>query len=288
MLMRRTFERSTLLHAGEWRKSSSGAHEVRGKRLGIIGYGNIGSQLSVLAESLGMKVLYFDIVEKLALGNAVKCDSMGELLRRSDVVTVHVDGRPENRNLIGADEFAAMQDGAVFLNSSRGFVVDVPALKAALDSGRLAGAALDVFPREPAANGDTFVSELRGLRNVILTPHVGGSTSEAQRSIARYVSERLAQYVGAGDSYGSVNFPNIRLGAMQDVQRFLHVHENVPGILAQINGALADSGINVEGQYLKTMDEIGYVITDVGARYDEAVKDRLRSIEGTIRFRVLQ
>ncbi|UCG89133.1 MAG: phosphoglycerate dehydrogenase [Gemmatimonadota bacterium] len=287
MLMRDVPSKNTGMHAGHWRKSATGAHEVRGKRLGIVGYGNIGSQLSVLAESLGMRVFYYDIVEKLALGNATKCRSLSELLEISDAVSVHVDGRPENRGLFGANEFGRMRDGAVFLNLSRGFVVDMTALRAALESGRLKGAAIDVFPDEPPDSDETFESDLRGLPMVILTPHIGGSTTEAQHNIAAFVSERIIQYINTGDTSGSVNIPNIQLPAVQGFHRFLHVHENVPGVLAKINGTLGDNGINIEGQYLKTNEAIGYVITDVDRRYDDAVIKKLRRIDGTIRFRVL-
>lgn len=287
MLMRRVCESSSLLHQGKWRKSAAGCFEVRGKRLGIVGYGNIGAQLSVLAEALGMEVCYYDIVEKLALGNARKCASLRELLMQSDVVTIHVDGRASNRSLIGDREFALMKKGALFLNISRGHIVDISALAKALQSGHLGGAAVDVFPKEPLGNGEEFISELRGIPNIILTPHIGGSTLEAQENIATYVAARLTEYVNTGNSFASVNFPNLQLPPLQRAHRFLHVHRNVPGILAQMNSILADGKINILGQYLKTTEEIGYVITDVNKKYSAQVLKELKSIPETIRFRVL-
>lgn len=287
MLIRRAFEKSQKLHAGEWDKSATGSFEIRGKKLGIVGYGNIGAQLSVIAESLGMEVYYYDIVEKLSLGNAKKCQSLGELLSKADIISVHVDGRASNRNLIGAREFKAMKDGIIFLNLSRGSIVDVNALVNAVKSGKVAGVGVDVYPYEPESNKEEFVSELRGLPNVIMTPHIGGSTLEAQRNIAEFVCSNLVNYVNSGDTYSSVNFPSIALPKIQDAHRLLHVHENVPGILAKINGILAARNINVLGQYLKTTDAIGYVITDVNKKYDENVIRDLRSIDHTIKFRVL-
>jgi D-3-phosphoglycerate dehydrogenase len=268
-------------------KTASGCYEVRGKKLGIVGYGNIGSQLSVLAESLGMEVYYYDVVEKLALGNARRCRTLAELLKRSDIVTLHVDGRSANRNLISAKEFAMMKKGGIFLNLSRGHVVDIEALAAALKSEKLAGAAIDVFPYEPKSNKEEFISKLRGLPNVLLTPHIGGSTVEAQQNIGEYVASRLVEYVNMGGSFNSVNFPQIQLPSLQGAHRLLHIHRNVPGILAQINGILARNKINILGQYLKTNEQIGYVITDVNRKYHEAVIQELRSIPDTIKFRIL-
>ena len=285
--MRRIFESSLKLHGGEWVKSAAGCYEVRGKKLGIVGYGNIGSQLSVLAELLGMDVHYYDVVEKLSLGNAQKCRSLQELLRLADVVSIHVDGRPSNTNLIGRPEFDLMKKGVVFLNLSRGHIVDLDALIRNVKNGKVAGAAVDVFPEEPVDNREKFVCALRGLPNVILTPHIGGSTAEAQRNIAEYVSRRLMQYVNNGSSFGSVNFPQIELSAVHHAHRLLHIHRNVPGILAQINGILARSKINILGQYLKTNERIGYVITDVNRKYDKTVIDELKSVPETIKFRVL-
>jgi len=287
MLMRRVFEASTKLHQGIWSKSAAGSYEVRGKKLGIVGYGNIGSQLSVLAESLGMQVFFYDIVDRLALGNAKKCRTLDELLKLSDVVTLHVDGRASNKNLFSSEQFSQMKEGSVFLNLSRGSVVDIGALGVALKGGRLAGAALDVYPSEPKSNKERFNSELLGLPNVILTPHVGGSTAEAQANIGEYVSRKLIEYVNTGSSYFSVNFPQIQLPSLERAHRLLHLHRNVPGILAKINGLLAKRKINILGQYLKTDDKIGYVITDVNRSYDKDVVKELGRIPDTIKFRVL-
>ena len=287
MLMRNVPDMSKQVHEGQWTKSAAGSREIRGKTLGIIGYGNIGMQLSTLAEGLGMKVCFYDVVEKLALGNTRRCKTLKEVLKSSDIVSVHVDGRLSNTHLFGEKEFAAMKDGAFFLNLSRGHVVDVKALASALKSSKIAGAAVDVYPYEPANNKETFASELRGLKNVILTPHIGGSTEEAQRNIGEYVSARLIEFVNNGGSYGSVNFPNINLPPLKGAHRFLHVHKNVPGILAEINSLLARGKVNILGQYLKTTDEIGYVITDVNKKYGSEFVDQLKNIHDTIKFRVL-
>lgn len=286
-LLRGIPEKIRLMDHGVWDKSAKGAHEVRGKRLGIVGYGNIGMQLSVVAESLGMEVCFYDVTEKLALGNAHKCATLDELLETSDAVTVHVDGRRENSKLIGVREFARMRPGAVFLNLSRGHVVDLEALRVQLESGRLLGAALDVFPEEPHANGERFEHPLRKSANALLTPHIGGSTLEAQRDIGRYVSSRIIDYVNTGNTEGSVNFPPLRLPPQTDAHRLIHVHENVPGILAQINQALAAHGANILGQYLKTHERLGYVITDINRNYSETLLDDIRRIPHTLRFRVL-
>lgn len=287
MLMRNVFHLSNETHQGNWTKSASGSREVRGRVLGLIGYGNIGIQLSTLAEALGMKVCFYDSMDKLALGNARRCASMKEVLKLADVISVHVDGRPSNTHLFGEKEFSAMKDGALFLNLSRGHIVDIRALAAAIKSGKLAGAAVDVFPYEPASNKEKFTSELCGLKNVILTPHIGGSTEEAQRNIGEYVSNRLSEYVNNGGSYGSVNFPNIDLPILKGAHRILHVHKNVPGILARINSLLAQCKINILGQYLKTTDDIGYVITDVNKKYGDDILNQLRDIPDTLKFRVL-
>lgn len=286
MLARRIPEKNPKMHRGEWDKSASGAFEVRGKKLGIVGYGNIGSQLSVVAEAIGLQVLYYDVAEKLQLGNAVKCRTLDELLQQADIVTLHVDGRQENTNLFGADEFARMKPGALFLNNARGHVVDVPALAAVLRSGHLGGAAVDVFPYEPKTNQESFESELRGLPNVLLTPHIGGSTAEAQRNIAEFVPERIMQYVNTGNTQQSVNFPNIQLPEQQ-AHRLIHIHHNVPGVLASINNVLAAHHVNILGQYLKTNEHIGYVITDIDKQYAPEVIQALRDVEHTIKFRVL-
>ncbi|WP_375417726.1 phosphoglycerate dehydrogenase [uncultured Hymenobacter sp.] len=286
VLARRIPEKNPKMHAGEWDKSARGAFEIRGKKLGIIGYGNIGSQLSVVAEAVGMQVLYYDTAEKLQLGNAVKCRTLEELLSQADVVTLHIDGRPDNENFIGEKEFALMKPGALFLNNARGHVVNVPALAAALRSGHLGGAAVDVFPYEPKTNHETFENELRGLPNVLLTPHIGGSTAEAQRNIAEFVPERIMQYINTGNTQQSVNFPNIQL-PVQQAHRLIHIHANVPGVLARINNVLAEHQVNILGQYLKTNEHIGYVITDIDKEYGPEVIKAMRAVEHTIRFRVL-
>lgn len=287
ILLRDILRKSTLLHQGVWQKSAPGAREVRGKRLGIVGYGNIGAQLSVLAEGLGMEVRYYDVAEKLALGNARPCRTLQELLETSDVVTVHVDGNPDNRDLIGAREFARMKDGVVFINLSRGFVVNLEALRGALESGKVGGAAIDVFPSEPKQDGDSFTSILQGMPNVILTPHIGGSTEEAQENIGRFVPDRILDFLEKGSSTLSVNFPQLQLPEIRESHRLVHVHRNVPGILARINQVLAGRGINITGQYLKTNERIGYVITDIARDYSPGIVDELAAIPATIRMRVL-
>lgn len=287
MLMRNLPDRFAAMHQGKWDKSAQNSFEIRGKALGIIGYGNIGAQLSVLAESMGLKVYYFDIEEKLALGNAIKCESLDELLAVADIISLHVDGRPENQDLFGKKEFDKMKTGAIFLNLSRGHVVDIRALKLALESGHLGGAAVDVFPEEPISNKEEFLSELRGLKNVILTPHIGGSTLEAQVNIAQFVPGKLMEYINTGSTTNSVNFPNITLPILKDAHRFIHLHRNNPGILAKINNVLAKYDINIVGQYLKTNEVVGYVITDINKGYHKEVMADLKGIEGTIKFRVL-
>lgn len=286
-LMRRLVDKTSSMHQGIWDKSASGSFEIRGKKLGIIGYGNIGSQLSVLAESMGLDVYYYDVVERLALGNATKADSLEELLSTCDVITLHVDGRKTNEMLIDKEKLALMKKGSYLINLSRGHVVDVPALHDALESGHLAGASIDVFPSEPKNNSEPFVSELIGLPNTILTPHIGGSTLEAQQNIARFVPGKIIEYINTGNTYNSVNFPNIQLPFLQDAHRLIHIHLNEPGIMARINKVLADYEINIVGQYLKTNEKIGYVITDIDKAYSSKVIDELKAINGTIRFRVL-
>ena len=286
VLARRVPEKNPKMHRGEWDKSASGSFEIRGKTLGIIGYGNIGAQLSVLAEAVGLKVIYYDTAEKLQLGNATKYKNLDELLPLADIVTLHIDGRPENQDFFGEKEFGLMKKGALFINNARGHVVSVPALAAALRSGHLGGAAIDVFPYEPKTNQESFESELRGLPNVLLTPHIGGSTAEAQRNIAEFVPERIMEYVNTGNTQQSVNFPNIQL-PVQPGHRLIHIHTNVPGVLANINNVLAQHHVNILGQYLKTNELIGYVITDINREYDHDVIQALREVEHTIKFRVL-
>lgn len=287
MLMRGTHQKSMNMHRGVWNKSAKGSFEIRGKRLGIVGYGNIGSQLSVLAEGLGMHVMYFDTEEKLALGNAVKANSLRDLMRKSDVVSLHVDGNPQNDGIIGKKELGWMKEGAVFINLARGKVVDLQALKTALETGKIAGAAIDVFPVEPKSNDEPFENPLTGMENVILTPHVGGSTIEAQKNIAAYVPEALVNYVNTGDSFASVNLPNIRVPQLKGAHRLLHIHENIPGIMARINNIFSRFNINVVGQHLATNHEIGYLITDIDKEYNSDVVDELKRIDHTIKLRVL-
>jgi D-3-phosphoglycerate dehydrogenase / 2-oxoglutarate reductase len=286
-LTRRLVDKNSAMHAGVWDKSAEGSHEVRGRRLGIVGYGNIGSQLSVLAENLGMSVFFYDTADKLALGNARRCGSMEELLATVDVVTLHVDGRPGNSDLFGEAEFARMRPGSLFLNLSRGFVVDHAALRRHIESGRLAGAAIDVFPNEPKARGDEFVSELRGLPNVIMTPHIGGSTEEAQQDIGQFVAGKLHDFVSAGTTSLSVNLPAVSLTSKDGVHRLTHLHRNTPGVLATINSVLADHDVNIEGQLLGTRGELGYVITDIGTKYTPDVIAQLEDLPTTVRLRLL-
>ena len=287
MLYRNVFDRSVGMHQGKWNKSSKGNFEIRGKKLGIIGYGNIGTQLSVLAESMGMQVYFYDVAEKLALGNAQKCQTLQEILSICDVITLHIDGAKTNKNLIGVKEFEQMKDGVIFLNLSRGHVVAIDALAQAIKSGKVAGCAVDVFPIEPKSNADPFVSPLQGLPNVILTPHVGGSTEEAQKNIGQFVSDRLTHFINTGDTVLSVNFPTLSLPAQRDTHRYIHIHDNTPGVLAQINTIFAQKNVNIERQYLKTNEQIGYVITDVNKTQDVELMKLLAKIPGTIRVRVL-
>ena len=287
LLMRGLPDRIAEMHQGKWNKSASGSNEIRGKKLGIVGYGNIGAQLSVVAEAIGFDVYYYDLMEKLALGNATKCHSLEELLEVSDIVSLHVDGRKENKNLIGPKEFDLMKDGAVFLNLSRGHVVDIEALKKNITSGKLKGAGVDVFPKEPKTNNETFESELRGLPNMILTPHIGGSTQEAQVNIGNFVPGKIIEYINTGSTTNSVDFPNLQLPILENAHRLIHIHKNRPGIIAHINNVLSEHDCNIVGQYLKTNEEIGYVITDIDKAYNEEVIEEMRGIEGTIRFRVL-
>ncbi len=287
-LARRLPEKTAKMHAGEWDKSAKGAHEVRGRKLGIVGYGNIGTQLSVIAESLGMSVYFYDIADRLAIGNARRCSTLQELLETAEAVTIHVDGRPGNNGFFGEEEFAMMPPRSMFLNLSRGFVVDHAALRRHIESGHIAGAAIDVFPREPKSNGEEFVSELRGLPNVILTPHIGGSTEEAQLDIGEFVSGKLIDYAAGGATAMSVNLPHVALPTVPGGHRLVHVHKNVPGVLAAINRVLADHGVNVEGQLLRTRDDLGYVVTDISTSYSDEVVAKLRAMDFTIRVRTIE
>ena len=283
-LTRRLTDKNSDMHAGVWDKSAVGSHEIRGRRLGIVGYGNIGSQLSVLAEALGMSVLFHDTADKLAIGNARRAGTLEELLAQSDVVSLHVDGRAGNSSLFGEEQLARMKKGAIFLNLSRGFVVDHEALRRHLESGHLAGAAVDVFPQEPKRPGEEFVSVLRGLPNVILTPHVGGSTEEAQQDIGNFVAGKLRDFTRDGATSLSVNLPQVSLPRTGQSQRLLLLHTNTPGVLATVNGLLAEHGINVEGQVLGTRGGLGYVITDVAPFQAPDVVDALADLPETVRL----
>jgi D-3-phosphoglycerate dehydrogenase len=287
-MARRLPEKNAKMHQGAWDKSAKGAHEVRGRKLGIVGYGNIGTQLSVIAESLGMTVYFYDITDKLAIGNARRCSTLEELLESVETVTLHVDGRAGNHGFFGEEEFARMRPRSLFLNLSRGFVVDHAALRRHVESGHIAGAAIDVFPQEPKGNGEEFVSELRGLDNVILTPHIGGSTEEAQQDIGEFVSGKLADYAEGGATSLSVNMPGVALPVVAGTHRLVHLHQNVPGVLATINRVLADHGVNVEGQLLRTRDDLGYVITDIVPAYSDDVLNQLRDMPVTIRLRTIE
>jgi D-3-phosphoglycerate dehydrogenase / 2-oxoglutarate reductase len=287
LLIRNIVPKSNKMHNGEWDKSATNSFEIRGKKLGLVGYGNIGTQLSVVAEALGMEVYFYDVVDKLALGNARKCKTLDELLALADVVSMHTDGRKENKNIIGAREFGLMKPGVIFLNLSRGHVVDVPALVDALKSGRVGGSGIDVFPQEPKTNNEEFINELRGFPNVILTPHVGGSTEEAQANIGQFVPGKLLEYMNNGSTYGSVNFPEVQLPLLKDSHRLLHIHHNMPGILARMNRIFADQHVNIHGQYLKTNETIGYAITDVDKHSADEVVAEIKQLDNTIRFRML-
>ena len=286
VLARRLTEKNRLMHGGVWDKSAAGAHEVRGRTLGIVGYGNIGSQLSVLAESFGMRVVFFDLADKLALGNAKRCESLEQLLAISDTVTLHVDGRPANADFFGAEQFAQMKPRAMFLNLSRGFIVDEQALVDNLESGHISGASLDVFQHEPRKAGDPFVSPLQNVPNVILTPHIGGSTQEAQEDIGRYVATKLGDYAESGATGMCVNLPSVNTEAVQGV-RVLHLHRNVPGVLARLNRTFADHGANITYQSLATKGEYGYVVTDLDD-LTGALVEELSAMPETVRFRVLE
>jgi D-3-phosphoglycerate dehydrogenase len=287
-MARRLPEKNINMHNGVWDKSATGSHEVRGRTLGIVGYGNIGTQLSVIAEALGMTVYFYDIADKLAIGNARRCSTLDELLESVETVTLHVDGRSGNRGFFGEAQFARMRPRSLFLNLSRGFVVDHKALRGHIESGHIAGAAIDVFPQEPKGRGDEFVSELRGLPNVILTPHIGGSTEEAQQDIGEFVSGKLVDYAEGGATSMSVNLPGVTEPVVPGTHRLIHLHQNVPGVLAAINRVLAEHGVNVERQMLRTRDDLGYVVTDIGTSYSEEVLDELRAMDVTIRLRTIE
>ncbi|MBW4933951.1 phosphoglycerate dehydrogenase [Marinobacter sp. F4206] len=287
LLLRGVPEKSAKAHRGEWLKSAKDSYEIRGKKLGIIGYGNIGTQFSVLAEGLGMDVYFYDVVSKLPIGNATQVGTLQELLNIADVVSLHVPETPATKYMFKAEQFAQMKPGSILMNASRGTVVDIDALADALQSGKLLGAAIDVFPVEPKSNTEEFVSPLREFDNVILTPHVGGSTIEAQENIGREVAEKLAMYSDNGTSVSSVNFPEVALPSHPNQHRLLHIHENVPGVMSEINQVFSENEINVCGQYLQTKEDIGYVVVDVDKEYGELALEKLRQVKGTIRCRVL-
>ncbi len=289
LLLRDIPRKNASAHRGEWRKSATGAFEVRGKSIGIIGYGHIGTQVGLLAESLGMRVYFYDIETKLALGNATPIRSLNAMLAEVDVVTLHVPEAPDTVNMIASDQLARMRPGAILINASRGTVVDIDALAAALTSGHLRGAAIDVFPREPASNDETFESPLRAFDNVILTPHVGGSTEEAQQSIGVEVAEKLIKFNDNGSTLSAVNFPEVSLPPHQGTYRLLHIHRNRPGVLASINRVFSDSGINIAGQSLQTDASLGYVVVDfdVADDFDIDKLDQLKRIDGTLRARIV-
>jgi len=286
-MARRLTVRDKALHNGVWDKSASGSHEIRGRTLGIVGYGNIGSQLSVVAEMLGMQVFFYDTDDKLALGNARRCSSLEELLDSVETVTLHVDGRQGNAGIFGEAQFARMRPRSLFLNLSRGFVVDYDALRDAVVSGHLAGAAVDVFPREPKSRGDRFDSPLRGLDNVILTPHVGGSTEEAQEDIGRFVGSKLRDYVQTGSTSLSVNLPTLTPGHPVHAQRIAHIHLNTPGVLAHVNQVLAEHDVNIGAQVLATRGHSGYVVTDTDSQLTSDVIASLNAVPETVRLRIL-
>jgi D-3-phosphoglycerate dehydrogenase len=293
-LHRRLGEKSSQMHAGVWDKSAAGAHEVRGRVLGIVGYGHIGTQVSVLAEAMGMRVVFFDILAKMPMGNARAARSLAEVLEHADVVTLHVPATEQTRALIGADQLARTKKGAFLINNARGSVVDVSALAASITSGHLAGAAVDVFPDEPEGKSKEFISPLRGVDNVILTPHVGGSTAEAQEAIALDVAEKLLKFVNVGTTTGAVNVPEVELpeqprheNAGERPHRILHFHRNVPGVLSKMHAAIAELGANISAEYLRTNEDVGYVVLDVDPVDGEKVLERVRAIPETVRVRML-
>ncbi len=287
-LARRLPDKIEKMHSGVWDKSAQGSHEIRGRTLGIVGYGNIGSQLSVVAEAVGLRVIYFDTNDRLAHGNARRVNTLEELLGRADVVTLHVDGRPGNAGLFGDDQFRTMKPRSMFINASRGMVVDAEALREHILSGHIAGAAMDVFPIEPKAQGEPFESPLRGLDNVILTPHVGGSTQEAQEEIGRFVSGKLAGFLEDGSTANAVNLPELQPPPLESSFRIAHLHLNIPGVLAEINRLLLEENANVVAQNLSTLGEQGYVVTDVAGVPNEAVVEKLRAMSQTIWLRTHQ
>jgi len=287
LLLRGIPAKNAACHRGEWQKSAVGSFEIRGKTLGLIGYGSIGSQVSVLAESLGMKVFFYDVINRLPLGNAVQCRSLSELLAKADVVSLHVPETAATQNMMGEAEINSMKKGAILLNASRGTVVDIDALAHAMKTEHLAGCAIDVFPVEPKGNQEEFISPLREFDNAILTPHIGGSTMEAQENIGFEVAEKMVKYSDNGTTITSVNFPEVALPSLHKVHRILHVHNNVPGVLSAINQVFSESNVNIVGQYLQTNDKLGYVVLDVDVEFSEIALEKLKQVDGTIRCRIL-
>ena len=286
-LMRKIVIKSNKMHSGVWRKDSLDSFEIRNKVIGIVGYGNIGSQLSVICEALGMKVLYYDIVDKLSIGNAKKCKSLNDLLKNSDIVSLHVDGKKSNTNLISDKEFRIMKEKSILVNYSRGNVVDIDSLIKNIKSKKLMGAALDVFPEEPSNNKEKFKSKVKGIEEIILSPHIGGSTKEAQKNIGSYVPDKIIDFINSGNTSSSVNFPKLSLPEQSDSHRLIHIHKNEPGVMLEINKIISEYNINIKGQYLKTNEEIGYVITDIDSVYNKEVVKSLKNIPATLKLRVL-
>lgn len=287
LLLRGIPEKNFLVHRGGWSKSAEGSYEARGKTLGLVGYGSIGSQLSVLAESLGMKVIYFDTITKLPLGNARQVGTMDELLAQSDVVSLHVPEIPSTKNMMKAEQFAQMKKGAIFINAARGTTVDIEALADAIKSKHLGGAAIDVFPKEPKANDEEFISALRGLDNVILTPHIGGSTLEAQANIGLEVAEKFVRYSDSGATTTAVNFPEVAIPQQDGTHRLLHIHQNIPGVLSAVNSLFAENNINICAQSLMTKGDVGYLVIDVEDSDSEVALEKIQGVAGTLRVRVL-
>lgn len=287
LLLRDVPRKNALCHRGVWDKSAAGSYEIRGKTLGIIGYGAIGSQVSVLAEGLGMKVVFYDVISKLPMGNAHQAPSLEALLAQADIVSLHVPELDSTKNMLGQAQLAQMKPGAILLNASRGTVVDIDALAQAIASKHLSGAAIDVFPVEPKGNDEEFITPLRAFDNVILTPHIGGSTMEAQENIGLEVADKLIKYSDNGTTTSSVNFPEVALPQQANVHRLLHVHQNVPGVLTAINRVFSQYNINIVGQYLQTKESMGYVVMDINTSYSEEALEQLRNVPGTVRVRVL-
>ena len=287
LLIRRILDKNKYAHEGKWNKDAKGSYELRGKTLGIIGYGSIGLQVSILAEALGMKVIFYDIITKLPLGNAVQKKSIKEVVSKSEIITLHIPENGTTKNLINKTNLKYFKKGSILLNYARGEVVDLDALSTALKSGQLSGAGIDVYPIEPEKNGDSFTSPLQHISNVLLTPHVGGSTEEAQHNIGEDVSSKLYQYLEMGITTGSLTIPEMSLPPQEGTHRILHIHNNVPGVLSEINSTMSENKINILGQYLKTNDEIGYVVLDLDKKLSKNASDLLRLVKGTIKVRVL-